>query len=208
MQETILNAEERNAKSGKFKEAGYVPGVLYGDGIDEPTSVKFNESSLRKILSKYGSHAKLWIQYNDNKKFGFIKDIQKHPVSQQILHMDVQIVSKDHSIKMQLPIIFNGENALKQNLLHLQIQKSNIELIGKIAFMPDSVQVDVSDKEHGYMITAKDFDLNEEIKIVNPDEIYGSIGHLRVSPLEEETSEDETETDEGSDEANGKEDAE
>jgi len=204
LQEVILNAEERNAKSGKFKEAGYVPGILYGDGIEEPTSVKFNASNLRKILSKYGSHAKLWIQYNDNKKFGFIKDIQKHPVSHQILHMDVQIVSKDHSIKMQLPIIFDGENNLKQKQLHLQVQKSVIDLVGKIAQMPDAIHVDVSDKEHGYMITSDDMDLNEDIKIVNPDEIYGSIGHLKVS-VEEPEGEDES--DEVADE-NGQEETE
>jgi len=202
LQEVILNAEERITKSGKFKEAGYIPGILYGDGIDNATSVKFNESDLRRILSKHGAHTKLWIQYNDDKKFGFIKDIQKHPVSHQILHMDIQIVSQEHDVKMQLPIIFSGENQLRQNQLHLQVQKSVVDVIGKVILMPDALYVDVSEKEHGYMITAKDIELNEEIRILNPDDIYGSIGHLKITTIEEPEKE-EVESEEDADEAEG-----
>ncbi len=201
MQEVILNAEERIAKSGKFKETGYIPGVLYGDGIDQATSVKFNESDLRKILSKHGAHTKLWIQYNDDKKFGFIKDIQKHPVSHQILHMDVQIVSQDHDVKMQLPIIFNGENQLRQNQLHLQVQKSVVEVIGRAVLMPDAIYVDVSEKEHGDMITSKDIELSDKIRIVNPDEIYGSIGHLKITTIEEPEKEEAGESEEAAEAA-------
>lgn len=180
MDEIILNATERNAKGRKIRNSGYIPGILYGDGIDEASSVKFEESDLRKILSRYGSHAKVWISHNDKKKFGFIKDVQKHPVTNQLIHVDVQLVSQDLDVKIQIPIIFTGEESLARNDLHLQIHKSMVDVIGKATLMPSALHVDVSQKQQGDTITSKDFYLEKGIKVVNEDEILGTIGLLKA----------------------------
>jgi len=95
MEEMILTAFERVVGNKKFKEEGFVAGVFYGNNAKEATSVKFEEASLRKILTKHGSHAKVCIQYGEDKKLGFIKEMQRHPVSAEINHVDVQLISQD-----------------------------------------------------------------------------------------------------------------
>ncbi|NKF06661.1 50S ribosomal protein L25 [Clostridium gasigenes] len=190
MEKNILNAFERTTKSKRFKENGFIAGVIYGDNVKEATSVKFEESSLRKILAKHGSNAKVWVKYGEGKKFGFIKEIQRHPVTAKITHIDVQLVSKDHEIKLQLPIEFKGEKNLVANLLKLNIQKTEIDVFGKMALMPDVVVIDVSEKELGDTITIKNFNLDKEIKISdNEDEIYATITRL----VEENNAESEEE---------------
>lgn len=190
MEKIILNAFERTTKSKRFKENGFIAGVIYGDNVKEATSVKFEESSLRKILAKHGSNAKVWVKYGQDKKFGFIKEIQRHPVTAKITHIDVQLVSKDHEIKLQLPIEFKGEKNLVANLLKLNIQKTEIDVFGKMALMPDVVVIDVSEKELGDTITIKNFNLDKEIKISdNEDEIYATITRL----VEENNAESEEE---------------
>ncbi|SDP17250.1 50S ribosomal protein L25 [Clostridium gasigenes] len=190
MEKNILNAFERTTKSKRFKENGFIAGVIYGDNVKEATSVKFEESSLRKILSKHGSNAKVWVKYGEGKKFGFIKEIQRHPVTAKITHIDVQLVSKNHEIKLQLPIEFKGEKNLVANLLKLNIQKTEIDVFGKMALMPDVVVIDVSEKELGDTITIKNFNLDKEIKISdNEDEIYATITRL----VEENNAESEEE---------------
>ena len=112
MEKITLNAFERNTQPKKMKEIGFIAGVIYGDNVKEANSVMFEEAALRAILTKHGSNAKVWVQYGAGKKFGFIKAIQRHPVTAKIIHVDIQLVSKDHEIKLLLPIIFNGDVAL------------------------------------------------------------------------------------------------
>ena len=186
MGETILMAIERTKQGKKFKEPGFIPGVLYGDGVTGSLSVKFGELALKKLLAEHGSNAKVWVKYGKNKKFGIIKEVQRKPVSGKVIHIDVMLVSKDHEVRMQLPITFKGKDNLEQRRLVLQVYKSEIDVLGKAALMPDVVFVEVSGKEQGDTITFHDFQLDKHIKIQDrEDEIYGTIAHLREQPVEE-----------------------
>jgi len=182
MNEIMLDAIER--ADGKFRETGFVPGVLYGDGVAAATAVKFEERSLNKLLSSHGNSAKLWININNSKKFGFIKEVQRKPMTRTVSHIDVQIVSKDHEIKLQIPINFQGEDNLINRQLQLQVYKSDITVFGKMASMPDVIDVDVSAMELGDTITSNNFGLDKLLKIDNEDDIYGTIINLRVQPVE------------------------
>jgi large subunit ribosomal protein L25 len=185
MEETILNAIERPVQSRKFKEKGFVPGVLYGDNHAEATSVKFGTSDLTKILANHGSNAKVWVKYGDNKKFGFIKEIQRNRITRQVLHVDVYLVSQNQEVKMQLPISFKGKEALEQRILLLQIYKSEIDVFGKASVMPDLAVVNVSEKKLGDTITINDFALDKQLKICDrEDEVYGIITHLKAQSAE------------------------
>ena len=180
MKEIILEATDRIKQPGKFKEEGFVPGVLYGDGVDKATSVKFNTIALKKILSSHGSNAKVWINHNNSKKFGFVKEVQKDAVSEKIIHIDVQMVSKDHEIKLQLPIFYRGEEELKNRQLVMQTYKSEIGVFGKMALMPDTIYVDVSDKKLGDTITVSNFNLDSMLEINEKDDlIFGIVVYAK-----------------------------
>lgn len=192
MEQIILNAEKRIKKSKKFREEGFIPGVIYGDNNGITNSVKFQEVPVKKILSKHGSNVKLWVKYGDEKKFGFIKEIQRHPVTNKIIHLDVQLVSKDHEVKLQIPIIFKGESDLNSKQLQVQIQKQEVDVLGKIDLIPEIITVDVSKKELGDTITSKDFNLDKQIKIHDKsDEVYGSITKIVEEQIDDTNEETE-----------------
>ena len=185
MEEIILEAIERTKQPGKFREIGFVPGVLYGDSIDVATSVKFEALALKKVLTCHGSNAKVWVKYNNNKKFGFIKEVQKHPVSGSVIHADVQIVSKDHEIKLQIPIVYKGDDDLRSKQLQLQVYKSEITVFGKMALIPDAIYVDVSEKKLGDTITLNNFDLDKQLNVSEKeDEVYGMIINLKNESID------------------------
>jgi large subunit ribosomal protein L25 len=180
MEQVILNALERTTSNKKFNEDGFIAGVTYGDGSTDATSVKFELVPLRKILVKHGSNAKVVVKYGEEEKTGFIKEIQRHPVTAKITHIDVQLVSKDHEIKLQLPISYKGEENLSSQRLQLQVQKPEIDVFGKMAIMPDVLSVDVSQMALGDSITIKNFDLNKEIRVTDKeDEVYASITQMK-----------------------------
>ncbi len=188
MEQIILNAAKRIEKTKKFREEGFIPGVIYGDSVAEADSVKFEETSLKKILARHGSNVKLWIKCGDNKKFGFIKEIQRHPVSNKIIHLDVQLVSKDHEVKLQIPIAFKGEAALEKRQLQLHVHKSEVDVLAKIGLVPEFLNVDVSEKNSGDTITSKDFDLDKQIKVHDKEnEAYATITKLMAEVVEEST---------------------
>ena len=189
MEQVILNALERTVDNKRFNEDGFIAGVMYGDGSTEATAVKFELVPLRKILGKHGSNAKVLVKYGEEEKTGFIKEIQRHPVTAKITHIDVQLVSKDHEIKMQLPIAYKGEENLSSQRLQLQVQKPEIDVFGKMAIMPDGLSIDVSQMALGDSITIKNFDLNKEIKVMDKeDEVYASITQMKEE-VEEEVEE-------------------
>ncbi|MHB1651775.1 MAG: 50S ribosomal protein L25 [Desulfitobacteriaceae bacterium] len=185
MEETILSAIERTIPPKRFKETGFIPGVLYGDGITKSTSVKFEASALNKVLTTHGSNAKVWVKYGSNKTFGFIKEVQRHPITGKVIHTDVQLVSQNHEVRMQLPISFKGKDILEHKNLLLQVYKSEIDVLGKAALMPDVVVIDVSKKSLGDTITFNDFDLDKQLKVHDgEEEIYGIITAQREEPAD------------------------
>lgn len=185
MEETILNAVERNMRPKQCREAGFTPGALYGDSVTNAISVQFETAALKKILATHGSSAKVWVKYGNKKEFGIIKEVQRHPVSAKVIHIDVYLVSKEHEIKMQIPIHFEGRDNLDNALL--QVYKSEIEVLGKANLMPDTVVVDISSMAVGDVITSINFDLDKQIKITdNKDEVYGIITALRELTEESE----------------------
>lgn len=178
MEETILNAVERTMQPKRCREAGFTPGVLYGDSVTNAITVQFETAALKKVLATHGSNAKVWVKYGGNKKFGFIKEVQRHPVTAKLIHTDVFLVSQDHEVRMQIPITFEGRDSLDNVLL--QVHKSEIEVLGKAALMPEAVVVDVSTMALGDTITSKNFNFDKQIKITDSEnEIYGIITPLR-----------------------------
>ena len=185
MEDIILKAMARSESPKKVRNAGFIPGVLNGPGTTS-ISVQFETLTLNKIIAKHGSNAKLFVELGAKKKFGFIKEVQRNPVEGKVIHIAIQLISKDQDVKMQLPITFHGHAELEHRLLQVQVYKSEIEVAGKAALMPEVVVVDVSEKESGENITAVDFHLPKEIKIHDPEhEIYATIKAIKKEIVEE-----------------------
>jgi len=177
MEITYLNAVDRIMKPKQCRQTGFTPGVLYGDGVSNAISVQFETAELKKVIAKHGSNAKVWVNHGDNKKFGFIKQVQRDPVSATVIHIDVFLVSQDHKVSMQIPITFEGRDNLDNVLL--QVYKSEIEVLGKVALMPETVVVDVSTMALGDTVTSQNFKLDTQLIITESEnEIYGIITPL------------------------------
>jgi len=186
MEEIIIKAMERTEKPNKVRNAGFIPGVLSGPGKTS-TSVQFESAVLNKIIAKHGANAKLWVVLGDKKHFGFINEVQRHPVENKIIHISIQLVTKDQNVKMQLPIIYSGHFELVNKLLQIKVCKSAIEVIGNAALIPDEVTVDVSEKKAGENITSIDLHLPTGIKILEPEnEIYAVIKAVKEEVVAEE----------------------
>jgi len=185
MEEIILKTMLRTDSPKKVRLAGFIPGVLNESDLTS-TSVQFVGTELNKIISKHGSNARVWVTIGEDKKFGFIKEVQKSPVDRKIIHIAIQLVSKDQEVKMQLPISYHGREELEHKQLQVQIYKAEIDVSGKAVLMPDVLIVDVSKMELGDTVTAANLNIPKEIKIHDAEnEIYAVIKAIKEA-IEEE----------------------
>lgn len=196
MEETILKASDRNRKRGKFREKGYIAGVIYGDKVEAANAVKFDSADLLQVLRKHGRNARVTISYDNQQTQGFIKEIQKDPISQQITHVDVQVVSKDQEVKLQVPLVFRGEEELAARGLQLLVYKPEVTILGTMDAVPESIDVDVAQLNAGDSITAENFSMPPQLKVSDKeDTVFAGINHLQVEAAEGVTeAETETET--------------
>ncbi|MEI8199160.1 MAG: 50S ribosomal protein L25 [Eubacteriales bacterium] len=189
MEEIILKTMLRTDTPKKVRLAGFIPGVLNESDLTS-TSVQFVGTELNKIISKHGSNAKVWITIGDDKKFGFIKEVQKSPLDRKIIHIAIQLVNKDKEIKMLIPISFHGRDELEHRELLLQVIKTEIDVSGKAVLMPDVIIADVSAKELGDTVTAADLNISADIKNLDADdEIYAIVKAIK-EVVEEEPEEE------------------
>ncbi len=194
MDKIIIKALERPKKTGKFREQGFVAGVLYGEGMDASASVKFDAAVIRNLLSQHGSNAKIWVDYNGTEKFGFIKATQSDALSNKLMHVDIQIIAKDQKMKIQIPIRFIGEEALKEKDLELHISKHEVTVTGDMNKMPESIEIDVSALELGGQVTYEDFKLDESLITDEKELAYAVVNHLKLMKVEETATETVAET--------------
>ena len=117
-------------------------------------------------------------------------------LSNKLLHIDIQVIAKDQKMKIQIPIRFVGEEALKAKDLELHISKHEVTVIGDMNKMPESIEVDVSKLELGGQVTYEDFKLDESLATDEKELAYGVINHLKLMTVEEPETETEVETEE------------
>lgn len=190
MSESMLIAHERIENPHAVRKSGYVPGVVYGEGFRNGLAVKFEEPIIKKMLSKHGINAKVNVKIGTKESFGVIKEIQKHPVSGELVHLDLHLISKSEILKLKLPILFSGRHKLEEKKFLLQVQLNEIEVAGKADLLPESVAVDVSNKTPGDSILVKDLPLDKEIKLNHDlDDIVAVITAFKETNVASETTE-------------------
>lgn len=194
MEKIIIKALERPKKTGKFKEVGFVPGVLYGEGMDASAAVKFDAAVIKNLISKHGSNAKIWVDYNGTEKFGFVKATQSDALSNKLLHIDIQVIAKDQKMKIQIPVRFIGEDLLKARELELHVSKHEVTVTGDMNKMPESIEFDVSKLELGAQVTYEDFKLDKSLVTDDQESAYGVVNHLKLMKVEETETVAETGT--------------
>lgn len=176
MGEAYIRAIIRSEKPKKVRRDGFAPGIIYGEGIDVPIPVKFEMVRLKRLLKRHLSNAKIDIKLGDSIRKCVVKEVQRHPVTSDILHIDLQTVNENENVKLKIPVTFTGKKMLdsRKHVLHIYI--SEIEVSGCLKLLPDRITVDVGEMSPGEKFTVGDIKIDSDIKILNgKDEILAVV---------------------------------
>ena len=191
MDEVRLAAEERVALGKKVKalrRSGITPIHVYGQG-GPSLSLQSDTYDLVHALGVVGQTSPLTVQAGGDEHFVMVQHVQRHPVSERLLHVDLLRVSRTQRIHASVPLHFEGEatgarasNAMLSEDLH------EIEVEALPTDIPHSIAVDLSAlSEPHSVIHAGDLQLPANITMVtDPNAYVARIISREVAPEEEE----------------------
>ena len=190
-----LNIEKRESKGTKFnnklRNEGKVPGVCYGSGV-ESTMVTIGTKDITKAWETAGSATVIEVDGVVGKKNALIHDIEKDPVSDKIIHFDLLFVSKDTKVKVDVPLVFEGESKAIKELGGVLVQvHHSLEIEAIPSKLIQEIKVDLSLlQEIPSHITVAELKVPEGVEIKeNADTIVASVVEAKEENLEEEAAE-------------------
>jgi len=167
-----LNVSVREGQGTSFvrrlRLENKVPGVLYHSGL-EATSLSIEKNELYKAL-KTGQFI-FEVNIGDKDQFVLVKEVQYHPVTDEIIHVDFQKVKEDQKISLEVPLRTDGE-AEGVKLGGILVQLLNVVTINcKPSDVPEALSIDVTGLEMNSSLFVKDIILPDDVEMVTAEDI-------------------------------------
>jgi len=162
--QTRATTGKREAK--KLRAEGSVPAIIYGG--DENTSIIVNAKEVKPLV--YTPDFKLAeISVDGGTHKCILKDIDFHPLTDEIVHIDFLRVIENTPIKVELPLGFKGKSpgVKAGGKLIQQVRKIKVKTVPEK--MVDKLFVDISKLELGASVRVKDVITPEGMDIMMPE---------------------------------------
>ncbi|CAG0999597.1 50S ribosomal protein L25 [Rhodocyclaceae bacterium] len=168
-----FNAQARELQgtgaSRRLRRAGRVPGILYG-GEAKPQSLDMDHNEIFQHLRKEAFYSSvLTMNLGGKKETCLLRDVQRHPYKQIILHVDFQRVDATHQIHQKVPLHFvNADIAPGVKLSGGMVQHVMTDLDVKCLpkDLPEFVEVDLKDLVGGKSIHVSELKLPKGVEAV------------------------------------------
>ena len=204
-----MRDDQGKGASRRLRRQGKVPAIIYGAGR-EPRSLMFDHNKVLQQLEDPSFYSSILnIKVGDKSRAAVVKDIQRHPAKQRILHIDLQRIVEDEKIKMQIPIHYLGEEeAVGVKLGGGTVSKlmTELEISCLPKDLPEFLEVDISELELDQMLNVSDIKLPEGTEIsdliIEQNPAIVSIQEVKEiieEDIEGEDTEGESEADDASD---------
>jgi large subunit ribosomal protein L25 len=158
--------------SGRLRTEGRIPGVVYGHGIS-PLSISIDRKQLRAVLhTEAGHNAVINLTVGSDKHLTIVKDLQRHPVRNEVIHVDLLVVNANEQVTVDVPIVLVGEaKAVAADNGTVDQQLHTLTLSTTPGNIPNELTVDVSSLEIGGHVRVGDLTLPPGVTTeVDPEE--------------------------------------
>ena len=193
MKSITIDGSQRESvgkKSTKaLRNAGQVPCVIYGG--DKPLHFSAPELAFSKLVYTPNAHTVVIALDNGEKYNAIMQDIQFHPVTDRILHVDFYQVFENKAITMEIPVktVGTSKGVLNGGNLRMPYRKLRVKAIP--SKLPDFIEIDITPLKIGskfYITELK----NEDYKLLHPDNtVVCQVRRSRLAIVDAEDDEEE-----------------
>ena len=200
MKSITINGSKRESVGKKatkaLRNAGMVPCVLYGE--NNPVHFAAKELGFSKLVYTPNAHTVVLTLDDKTTVNAILQDIQFHPVSDRILHVDFYELKDDKEISMNIPVEVQGSApGVLVNGGTLVLNKRKLRVRALPSNLPDVIIADISALELGGKLFTSSIE-SENFTFVHPDntvicQVRTSRAAIKEADVEE-TATEETET--------------
>ena len=192
MQDYKIEVSKRELSNKKsfvknLRNNGEIPGVYYSHDSKESIPFMVAQKVLREALK---SNAQVYkINVGNKLRDVIIKSMQYHPMTEEIVHIDLYGVDMDTKVTVKVPIIIIGQaigikegGVLNQNMTELEVECLPSDI-------PQNIEVDISDLALGDTLRLANITVSEKLELVGDSETL--IASIVVPAKQEEVAEPE-----------------
>ncbi len=195
MKSITIKGSERESVGKKatkaLRNAGMVPCVVYGG--DKPLHFSAPELAFRDLVYTAAAHT-VKVDLGEGKLKAIMQDIQFHPVTDRILHIDFYQIFDDIEITMNIPVKLLGSSPGVRNGGRLLFRKRKLAIKALPDKLPDFFDIDISKLKIGENVSVGSL-LNDDFNILHPESTV--VVQVKTARAAVEVEEDEEEGEEG-----------
>ncbi|MFH1843402.1 MAG: 50S ribosomal protein L25 [bacterium] len=144
----------------KTRAAGKIPAVLYGTGREQTESVEVDAVQFGKILTRLAGKSVIFslkLEAADDEPIALLRDVQRNPVTDEILHVDLYEIPRGKTIEVPVQIEVVGEStAVKRGDANVSLVMYMVELSCLPREMPEVITIDITEMGLNDKIHVKD----------------------------------------------------
>jgi large subunit ribosomal protein L25 len=169
MKSITIKGQERESVGKKatkaLRDAGMIPCVIYGG--DSPIHFSAEEKAFKNLVYTPNAHTVV-VDLNGKSTNVILQDIQIHPVSDKILHIDFFQLNENKEIMMEVPVKIVGTSpgVLLGGDLRLNLRRLKVKALPKN--LPDYVEANISELQMGNKLYVTKLETNN-FKLMHPD---------------------------------------
>tara|TARA_Y100000766_G_scaffold87454_1_gene74247 strand:+ start:288 stop:974 length:687 start_codon:yes stop_codon:yes gene_type:complete len=189
-----LNLEPRtktgNAAARSLRRNGKIP-VNYYYGGEDNHNMSIDKKVLHKAIQT-GQHV-FEIELDGNTIYVTVKEAQYHPVTEEIIHLDLLRVRRDVKMKFSIPLNLVGDSV---GSVEGGIVSQSANLIDIECFptdVPDSIDVDITNLELNGAVFASDIELPADTELLSPEDTTVAVCAAPKAEVEVVVPEEEAE---------------
>ncbi len=175
-----LNAQPRTEQgkgaAGRIRSQGRVPGVLYGEKL-ETQPISLDDRELHVILAKEGGNAIVKLVVDGGKPHtAIIKEIQRNPMRDELLHVDFMKIALDEKIVTHVPITVVGDSIGVREGGTVQQALRELEIEALPTQVPDHVEIDITELAIGGSLRVQNIVTPSDVAVLsNPEDMVVSV---------------------------------
>lgn len=191
MKTLAISVKERQnvgkSNTRALRNQGNVPCVLYGG--EKQVTFYAHENDFRKLVYTPDTFV-VDLDVDGKKTKAIMQDIQFHPVTEKILHIDFLEVFDNKPITVSLPVVLSGVAIGVKNGGNLMFRRPKIITKGLVSNLPEAINIDIENLKIGMFIYIKDVVIEGAEFLAPPNSVVVGVKTARAAIVEEEIVEE------------------
>ena len=191
----ISSRNETGTKESKIaRKKGFVPGVLYYSG-EKAISISIEKLILLRAMN---SGQRIFeINQSGESQYTMLKQVQYHPVTDEVIHVDLMRVRRSEKMTISVPIVLVGDAIGVKEGGILSQSLTQVEISCYPTDVPEQIDLNIEDMELNSVLSVGDIDTgSKDIELISDNNL--NIVSI-TTPVSEEVVDEEVEEDEDSD---------